>query len=354
MSENRRHYTAAVDLGSNSFHMIVAEVRDGQLQIIDRLREMVQLADGLDEKNNLSAEARDRAITCLRQFGQRLQGIPGSRIRAVGTNALRQAKNGVEFQRAAESALGHPIEIISGREEARLVYLGVSHNITDPDSRQLVIDIGGGSTELIIGQHHQPLLTESLLLGCISYTKKYFADGAVTRARVNAARRDAELEFAPIESAYQEMGWQRVIGSSGTVKALAELAHAHGLCTEGLMTRSALETLTEQLITAGRAEPLAQGEVSPRRLSVLPGGLCVLRAAMERLEFETLHVSDQALREGLLYDFLERIQHHDIRNHTVSNMATRYHLDTTHADLVKQSALALFDQLQPESGLNEA
>ena len=288
--------------------MVVAEVRNGQLEIIDRLREMVQLAAGLDEQNRLSSEAQERALHCLKRFSGRLAGIPSNRIRAVGTNALRRAINATDFITQASTALGHPVEIISGQEEARLIYLGVSNNLANPDGRQLVIDIGGGSTELIIGQQHDPLLIESLPLGCISYTQKYFPDGLITESSMVNARQAAATELATIQTTFQELGWQRAIGCSGTVKALAKLAHRHGFSAEGTITYTALTRLSDLLLTAPDSVLLNQPtDVEARLLSVLPGGLCILLTCMEQLGLETLQLSNQALREGLLHDLLSQV-----------------------------------------------
>ena len=208
---------AAIDLGSNSFHMVLAKADHGEIRILERLGEKVQLAAGLDEERQLSEEAMQRGLDCLRRFGQLIQGLPQGAVRIVGTNALREARNRAEFIRRANELLGHQVEVISGREEARLIYLGVSHSIADTPGKRLVVDIGGGSTEFIVGQRFEPLLRESLQMGCVSYTQRYFRDGKITPARYAQAYTAARLELMSIEQGLQRLGWQESVGASGTI-----------------------------------------------------------------------------------------------------------------------------------------
>ncbi len=221
---------AAIDLGSNSFHMVVAKAQNGEIRILERLGEKVQLAAGIDDERQLNEESMQRGLDCLKRFAQLINGMPLGAVRIVGTNALREARNRGEFIRRAEEILGHPVEVISGREEARLIYLGVSHTLADTPGKRLVADIGGGSTEFIIGQRFEPLLRESLQMGCVSYTQRYFKDGKITPARYAQAYTAARLEIMSIEHALHRLTWDEAIGSSGTIRAigLALKAGGHG------------------------------------------------------------------------------------------------------------------------------
>ncbi|MEO1924448.1 MAG: Ppx/GppA family phosphatase, partial [Gammaproteobacteria bacterium] len=247
---NSNETFAAVDLGSNSFHMIVANVVDGRALIVDRIKEMVRLAGGLDEHLQLSDEAMETALQCLEKFAQRIKNIPAANIRAVGTNALRQARNGVEFLARANVALGHNIEIISGREEARLVYLGVANTMFNDKDKRLVIDIGGGSTELIIGKGFDTDLTESLFMGCVNISQQFFKDGEITAKRCRKARIAALQELENIQDLYRDYGWDKVIGTSGSIRAILDVVIAHGW-HESLITAGSLAEFRKELIAIG-------------------------------------------------------------------------------------------------------
>ncbi len=233
---------AAVDLGSNSFHMVVARVDQGHVLIVDRLREMVRLASGLDERGELDASSQERALACLRRFGQRLRDMQAHQVRVVGTNTLRRARNAEVFLTAAETALGHPVEVISGIEEARLIYLGVSHYTDTAEGSNLVLDIGGGSTELIIGEGYEPKYLESLSIGCVGLSREHFEGGRMSHKRFERARLAVRLELRPVAAAFRRRGWNRAIGSSGTVRAAGDIVHQLGLVDTGV-TRDALETM---------------------------------------------------------------------------------------------------------------
>jgi len=346
MSRDSNHMPetiAAVDLGSNSFHMIVARVVNGDIQIIDRIREMVRLGAGLNENRELSLEARVRALACLGRFGQRLRELPPGSVRAVGTNALRQAKQAADFITQAEAALGHSIEIIAGHEEARLVYLGVAHSLATGNNQRLVVDIGGGSTELIIGKRFDIKRRESLYMGCVSMSQRYFPQGEITTDAMQAAELAAALELRPIRRAYRQLGWQAAIGSSGTIRSIGEVVQHAGWSTEGI-TLESLHRLREALITACYTDKLTLEGLSQERQAVFPGGVAVLLAIFKTLHLEKMQVSDQALREGLLYDKLGRIQHEDVRERTVHSLCMRYHLDLKYAKQVETTAHKLFTQ----------
>ncbi len=335
---------AAIDLGSNSFHLIVARLDHGQLSIIDRLRETVRLASGIDDDKCLTREAMDRALECLQRFGQRLRGIQQGNVRAAGTNTLRLARNSSAFVAEAEDALGHPIEVIGGREEARLIYLGVAHGLAAGDERRLVIDIGGGSTEVIAGTGFATTHRESLHVGCVTLSNRHFADGRIRKKKFCAAEIDAELATQPVMALFRGTGWERAIGCSGTVRAVRSVVQARGWCKHGI-TRSALAKLRDALIEAGHVDGLEEMGVSPDRRPILPGGVAILSALFELLDIDRLYVSDQAMREGLLYDLIGRIRHTDVRTHTVETLARRWTVDSVHAGRIKTTAAGLLAQV---------
>jgi len=227
---------AAIDLGSNSFHMIIARLRDGHFQVVDRLREMVQLRAGLDQDGRLTDEAQDRAIACLQRFGERINGLSNDSVRLVGTNTLRVAKNSRSFLRKAKKALGHPIEIIAGEEEARLIYLGVAHALAFDNSRRLVMDIGGGSTEFIIGEGFSGLKRESLEMGCVSFSQRFFDDGKINKSRMKAAIIAAGSRLRDIQRPYRKMGWSEAIGASGTIRCVAGIVKENNWSDDGVIT----------------------------------------------------------------------------------------------------------------------
>jgi exopolyphosphatase / guanosine-5'-triphosphate,3'-diphosphate pyrophosphatase len=336
---------AAVDLGSNSFHMIVARPQGGVLQIMDRLRDQVRMAGGLRDDGTLSAEVHDRALATLSQFGQRLRGISPECVRAVATNTVRQLKNPREFLQAAEKALGHTIGVVSGREEARLIYQGVAHSLSETGKvKRLVIDIGGGSTELIIGQGFESLETESVQMGCVASTKRFFADGKITRKRWREVEEALSLEFTPFLAAYKARGWKRVIGCSGTIKACANVAAAMAGTSEDIITRAGVDELVERLLTAGDIGSAKLPGLSDDRRPIFAAGLAILEACFRELNLDQMLVSEAAMREGLLYDMLGRLHHRDPRESSIESLATRYGVDRAQATRVKRSALALFDQ----------
>jgi exopolyphosphatase/guanosine-5'-triphosphate,3'-diphosphate pyrophosphatase len=331
---------AAVDLGSNSFHMVVARTHHGQLTIVDRLREMVRLASGLNDSGYLDNPSRDRALGCLRRFGQRLRDMQADKVRVVGTNTLRRARNASTFLVTAEEALGHPVEVISGMEEARLVYLGVSHYIESSGGRSLVLDIGGGSTELIIGEGFEPRRLESLAIGCVGLSREYFDNGKLSAKRFERARLAVRLELRPVAAGFRRLGWTNAIGSSGTIRAAGDIAHELGLVEIGI-TVPALESIIAQMIRAHDVTSLRLPTLGPERAPVFPGGIAILVEVLSSLGIESMHISEGALREGLLYDMLGRLQHEDVRERTIRAMQLRYHVDDDQAARVESTALAL-------------
>ncbi len=336
---------AAVDLGSNSFHMVVARVADGRVHVVDRLKEMVRLGAGLDENRNLTPEAQRTALECLERFGQRLRDMPYGTVAVVGTNTLRSAKNSSEFLTLAEHCLGHPIAIISGLEEARLIYQGVAHTQADEGRRRLVIDIGGGSTELALGEGYDVYDRESLYMGCVSMSRRFFPDGAITEKRMRRAEIAAQREVLPLAHRLHDQSWQQTIGTSGTILSIAEVVQEAGWCDRGV-TREALSELRDRMIKAGHVEKLDFPTLSERRQPVFPGGVAVLLGIFAGIDIQSLSVSEGALREGLLHELLGRIQHDDIRQYTVDAMARRCHVDSAQAARVAQTAAQLYDSVR--------
>ena len=285
---------AAVDLGSNSFHMKVARVVDGELHVVDRLREMVRLGAGLREDKRLSFDAQARALACLQLFGQRLRGMPPGTVRAAGTNTLRQARNAEAFLLAGEQILGHPIEIISGLEEARLIYLGAAHGIGASSERRLVVDIGGGSTELIVGEGFTPHQRESLHMGCVSMSQSYFPDGEITPRQMEMAEMAARLEMRPVQNAFRAAGWQSAVGCSGSIRSIRDVVCASGWSDAGI-TLSSLLKLRKALLKAGSVGKLEVEGLREERLPVFPGGVAVLLGVFQALGIEQMGISDQAM-----------------------------------------------------------
>lgn len=331
---------AAVDLGSNSFHLIVAELQGTEVRVIDRLREMLRFGSGLDAQGRITALAARRALACLRRFGQRLQTLKPGQVRAVGTNTLRKARNAREFLRRAEAALGHPIEIISGVEEARLIYQGVISALPEGDERRLVVDIGGGSTELIIGRGSQPRVMESLFMGCVSMTDLYFPKPVVTRRRFHAALLHARQQLEPVQTELRRRGWQRVIGSSGSVHAVENVCRALGWQRQGI-SLECLQRLAERLIHQHRLDGAGVPGLTPERLPVFAGGLAILTAVFEALDLRHMEVSSRALREGVVQDMAGRLKGQDARVDAVERLAMRYAVDIRQVKRVEATALQI-------------
>jgi exopolyphosphatase/guanosine-5'-triphosphate,3'-diphosphate pyrophosphatase len=336
---------AAMDLGSNSFHMIVARITNKHVQILDRLREMVQLAAGLDERNWLSEVSQRRALDCLARFGQRLQHIAPQRLRIVGTNTLRQARNSAEFLKCAEELLGHNnIEIISGQEEARLIYLGVVHSVANIPGQRLVVDIGGGSTELIIGKKFETLKLNSLKMGCVNLSKTYFNDGRITDTRVLDAELHVQLKLEPVLEEYLEVGWDVVTGASGSIKTIQDVLMREGWSRDSI-TLDGLNCLKAILLDAGHVAVIgARWQMGIARAQVFTGGFIILQQLFEALRIQDMQVSEGALREGLIYDLLGRIHQEDVRNRTVITVIDRYYLDHSQSERVNLTAQNLLLQ----------
>jgi exopolyphosphatase/guanosine-5'-triphosphate,3'-diphosphate pyrophosphatase len=340
----RHENLAAVDLGSNSFHLLVGRIVDGQVYPLDTLREQVQLGAGLTQDKRLDRACQSRALEALARFRERLRGLPRDAVRAVGTNALRVAKNAPQFLREARETLGFPIEVIAGREEARLIYLGVAHALPPAENRRLVVDVGGGSTELIVGQGLRPRLMESLYMGCVSSSLRHFPEGRIDKSALKSAVLEARQELAAITRSYRRYGWQEAVGSSGTARSIETILAENGFAAHGI-TRDGLERMRELLLKAGRADPDRIPGLKAARADVLPGGFAVLYAVFEELDIEEMTVSEAALRHGVLYDLLGRVEHRDMREATVTQFMRRYQVDAAQAARVRDLAVRIHEQI---------
>ena len=344
---------AAVDLGSNSFHLVVARYSHGQLVVIDRLREMVRLGAGVGEDGRIDKETAARALGCLERFGQRLRDMHARSVRVVGTNALRIARRKQAFLERAREALGHPIEIVSGMEEARLIYSGVAHLLPSEAGRRLVVDIGGGSTEMIIGEGHEPELLESLQVGCVGLSQRFFGDGKLSAKRIARARLAARVELEPVQELFMRRGWERAVGSSGTVRAIAESLRE--LRPEGgaVITPDGLALLLAVLERAGQTRGIALAAVTEERRAVFPGGVVILAEIFGALGVRQMRFVDGALRDGLLHDMIGRYGAGDARERTVASMQGRYHVDGGQAERVEASLLGFLAQVRDAWDLGE-
>jgi exopolyphosphatase/guanosine-5'-triphosphate,3'-diphosphate pyrophosphatase len=334
---------AAVDLGSNSFRLQVARVVEDQIYPLDSLREPVRLAAGVGPDKRLDEASQQRALDCLRRFGERLRGMPAESVRAVGTNTLRVAKNAKEFLAKAEAALGFPIEVVAGREEARLIYLGAAHSLPATGEKRLVVDIGGGSTECIIGSGYRPQKLESLYMGCVSYSMKFFPGGRLSKGNMKQAELAARIELQTIAKDFSAGHWKQAVGSSGTARALADILEQNGW-SEGGISPEGLERLRSAMLKAGDAGRLSFPGLRPDRVPVLPGGFAIMSAIFAELKVPYMTPAEGAMRQGILYDLLGRFHHHDMRDTTVAQFMNRYHADAAQAARVGTLALSLFQQ----------
>ncbi len=342
---------AAVDLGSNSFRLQLAKVVDDSLIFHDSLREVVRIGAGLGHDKYLDADAQRRAIDCLKRFGERLRGLPPQAVRAVATNTFRVAKNAPELLKEAESALGFPIEIIAGREEARMIFVGVSHSLPKASHRRMVIDIGGGSTEFIIGAGTEPIEMESLYMGCVSYSLKYFIDGKITEFNFKQAQIAAAAEIQGISKTFNSTRWQEAVGSSGTARTLGEVMRLNGL-SDGTVTGEGLNQLRNIFIKAKDVKKIQLNGLSADRAAVIPGGLAIMLAAFDTLNIDKLTTANSALREGVLYELLGRMHHEDTREVTVASFKRRYHVDREQVKRVQSLALLLLSQLETKLSMD--
>ena len=351
-SANSPTLIAAIDLGSNSFHMILAREDQGEIRVLERLGEKIRLAAGLDEHKRLSQEAMQRGLDCLQRFAPLIAGLPDDAVRVIGTNTLREARNRDEFIERAEQVLGHTLEVVHGREEARLIYLGVSHTLPATQGRRLVVDIGGGSTEFIVGQSFEPLRCESLQMGCVSFTSKFFADGKITNQNYDHAYTQARLELMAIEQSLRDLGWDEAVGSSGTIKAVGPAIAMAGQ-GNGEVNAEALKWLKKKLLKIGEASKIDLPGIKPDRRPTLAAGTAILEAVFDALEVRQMIYSDGAMREGVLYDMLGRRRHEDVRDRTLHALMERYHADPEQATRVEALAIKTLDEVAKDWGLTE-
>ncbi|MDC8832170.1 Ppx/GppA phosphatase family protein [Alteromonas gilva] len=341
-AETLGEYYAAVDLGSNSFHMVVVHVVNGSVQIMGKIKQKVRLAAGLNEDMVLSQESMQRGWDCLQTFAERLQDIPPSNIRVVATATLRLAANAQQFIDTAESILKHHLEVISGEEEARQIYLGVAYTSAN-QGNSLVIDIGGASTEIIIGNDMQPIHMVSLDMGCVTFMDRFFAGGELSEANFQRAQAAAYERLDPVADAFLCFDWRNCLGASGTPQAITEILVKQGI--SDAIRLDYLYNLKQQCIDCGNINNLVIDGLDASRQPIFPSGLTILLALFERLKISTMNISGGALREGLIYGMLDNLKHNDRRIQTINNTLRRYHIDKPHALNVKDVALTLCRQL---------
>ena len=336
-------YFAAIDLGSNSFHMLVARIDNDQLEVIDREKEMVQIARGLQENGELQIDVKQRAFDCLSRFSERLRDIPSSQIRAVGTKTLRSTRNSADFLKQAEKHLGQSIQIISGYEEARLVYCGLSHTVSNDDKLRMVIDIGGGSTEFVIGKNYDPTMLESLSMGCVAYSNQHFKAAKPFAESMHNAYMAACTELESIRKAYIRKGWKFTYGTSGTIKAIGELVSG----TEAsVIDYDGLCRLMNETI---EAEGVHDKRLPKLRRDVLPAGIAILKAIFDQFKIDQLRVASATLKEGLIFDTVGRFSEDDAREITVVKLVERYNIDTEQAKRVQAVTLKLWNKIKATS-----
>jgi len=336
----KTHVLAAVDLGSNSFHLLVAQVTGRRIEVLDNMREMLRFGSGLDARGNITRKAEARALACLKRFGDKLSGYNPEFVRAVGTNTLRRARASQDFLAEGARMLGYPLEVISGIEEARLIYRGVCAYMVPSRERRLVVDIGGGSTELIVGHGNEPKLMESLAIGSVAVTDQYFLRGGVTRKSYAAALLAVRRRLEPVEAALRRAGWSRALGSSGTIRAVGNVMEELGW-TRGEITRDELHRLAELLMQRRHHRHYELPGLKAERAPVFAGGVAVLQAVFEALEITEMEVAPGALREGVLLDLVGRLKDKDVRAETVDSLAARYGVDREQAERVADTALKL-------------
>jgi exopolyphosphatase/guanosine-5'-triphosphate,3'-diphosphate pyrophosphatase len=339
---------AAVDLGSNSFRLEIGRVEGARIVREGYWKETVRLAAGLDETNKLSKKAIETALETLARMNERLRGMPGEQVRAVGTQTLRLARNVNDFLIEAQDALGYPIEVISGREEARLVFEGCMHTLPPSDLRRLVVDIGGASTEVIVGRGFSAAKAESFKVGCVNTSLRFFKDGKIDRASLKKAQVAAAAEFEEAIAEFSRSNWEEAFGSSGTVGAVSEILRANGW-SDGVITGEGLLKLRHALLDAGEIKRIRLPGLKPDRQEVLAGGVAILSAVFDTLGIDEMRPARGALRIGVLYDLLGRREQHDLRDSSVERMLDRFGVDRAQAQRVAQTSLRLYKELVPSA-----
>lgn len=345
-----QHY-AAIDLGSNSFHLAIAEYDGHAFRVIGRIKEKVQLASGLDRNDYLCKAAMQRGWDCLTMFAERIKDIPLSHITIVATYTLRKAKNAQQFVSKAEKILKHQIDILPGTEEARLIYDGVSHNHPDI-GRALVIDIGGGSTEIILGDKFDPIVMDSLSIGCVTFSR-FFKDGIINEKNFNKVVVNAAIQISPVEQKYMASHWQHCLGSSGSIEAIYQVLSAMGY-DEGYITKPHLELLKHNLFSLGHIDNVCLPGLSASRSNTFATGLAIVYALFEELNIEKMYIANGSLREGILLELAEELKGNDIRWKTVVSLVNRFQLDYKYALEVKTTAQHIFEQTADIWGINDS
>ena len=342
---------ASVDLGSNSFRLQICKNNNGQPQIIDSIKEMVRFAAGLDEHKMLDEASQERALTCLTKFGERLRGFEPDQVRTVATNTFRVAKNINEFLPKAEAALGFPIEIIAGREEARLIYTGVVHTLPPNGDKMLVVDIGGGSTEFVIGSELNPVVTESLPLGCVTYSMRFFQQ-KITAKDFQAAISAARNEIQRITQNLKTISWDFAVGTSGSARSIRDVIAAEAQNDEDI-SYAGMTKIADKIIAAGSTRKAKLEGLKPDRIDVFAGGLAVMMAVFEELEVKTMMVTDAALRDGVFFDLIGRQLNADMRDQTIEHFQKRYHINNTQAERVAYTAAMFLEGLAQNVSVQE-
>ena len=341
---------AALDLGSNSFHLLIARIDSDKIRYLDRHKEMVRLAEGLDERKRLSEEVAARALEALGRFAEIIDGIDKDSVRVVGTNTLRTLQESDEFLEKAESIIGVPINIISGIEEARLIYLGVTQDFAPSDKHRLVVDIGGGSTELIIGRDLTPHRLESLYMGCVTYSRRFFRDTILNQDNYDSAIRAARREIRAHREQFQAESWGEAVGSSGTIRTVGEIVNRNWP-DEHAITLRGLEKLAKKIIKAGHTDNIDLLGLKEDRRTVIAGGAAILHALFLELGIERMIVSDYAMKEGIIHDLAGRVRRSDARYVTIRNMMENYRVDAAKAKQVEEHALELLDIVKNDLSL---
>jgi exopolyphosphatase/guanosine-5'-triphosphate,3'-diphosphate pyrophosphatase len=341
---------AAVDLGSNSFHMVIVRVVAGSVHIIGKVKQKVRLAAGLDENMVLDQVSLERGWKCLETFAERLQDIPLSNIKIVGTATLRLASNADVFIKKAEKILRHKLNVIDGEEEARQIYLGVAYTSAN-QGNSLVIDIGGASTEVIVGNDMTPIHLVSMNMGCVTFKERFFFDGNISKENFEQAIKEAKYLLKPVINDFIRFDWQQCLGASGTPQAITEI-----LVTQGIndsIRLDYLQNLKQQCIDCVTIDQLQINGLTESRRAIFPSGLAILIALFEQLNIQEMQISGGALREGLIYGMLDNMQQNDRRLQTVVQYIQHFHIESEHANRVKSIALCLFKQVQDQMMLGK-
>ncbi|MBU2877642.1 Ppx/GppA phosphatase family protein [Aliiglaciecola lipolytica] len=345
---NEDQLYAAVDLGSNSFHLVIVRVVSGSVQIIGKVKQKVRLAAGLNDGMMLDQVSMERGWRCLETFAERLQDIPLSNIKVVGTATLRLAKNANVFIEKAQQILNQKLEVISGEEEARQIYLGVAYTSAN-QGNTLVIDIGGASTEVIIGNDMQPINLVSLNMGCVTFKERYFIDGVISEQNMHNAIEEAKQKLLPVIDDFICFDWQQCLGASGTPQAVVEILVEQGI--SDAIRLDYLHNLVQQCIDCGNLDNLDIEGLTEARRAIFPSGLCILVALFEQLKIQEMQISGGALREGLIYGMLENCEKNDRRSHSINDAIKTYHIDEQQAQRVCNVAVNFYKQLCSQSNI---